>query len=207
VPQRLASRFSFRLECGERLGDVCVALASVDLIRHLRHGRGQPLRVEGFITYAFAPSSNARVRSVTPVRRADEDDRNTVSRVVGKQGGGDFPPRDARHHDVEQDHVGAIGSVQRERLVPVRRLQDAETSRLEIDAAECPHRGMVVDLKVRHLHSAAGSFAIGPTVTTAGLKNCRCREARLGERREHLRQHRRRARGHQIALLRHGRRS
>ena len=77
--------------------------------------------------------------------RRQEDDRQLARGLVTAQLAGDLPAVEVRHHHVEQDEVGQQLSRQLERLLAVARLDRVHPLEAQVDAAEQPDRGLVVD--------------------------------------------------------------
>ena len=88
-------------------------------------------------------------------------------------------PEIARHHDVEQDHVGPIRSDQIERLITVGCLCDSKTGGFEIDTAKRSQRGVIVDDQNVPLHLGGGHLTTKRT-TVSPARALRSRSVVLG---------------------------
>ena len=96
-------------------------------------------------------------RAVAHIRAGrQEDDRNAPRGLVREQPLGDRPPVEHGHHHVEQDRVRERCPRELEAARPVRSLLDGNPFRLEVDPAEEPDRGFVVDdERLDHRRNAA----------------------------------------------------
>src|SRR5919198_1305326 len=77
--------------------------------------------------------------------RGEEDDRDPARLLVEEELLGDAPAVEPGHHHVEEDHVGLLRPGLLEAARAIGSLEDVHALGLEVDPAQKPDRGLVVD--------------------------------------------------------------
>ena len=156
-----------------------LALAALHAGEDVLDERGQLERVERLRDVVNAADVEAAGAVAELGPRGEEDDRDAARRPVEEELLGDAPAVEPGHHHVEEDHVRPLRPRLVEAARAVGRLEDVHALGLEVDPAEEPDRGLVVDYEnLRHpLSLAPPLYPPQRDVIPPGSRSARARAA------------------------------
>src|ERR671931_2037667 len=141
----LSVLFHERAELGELLVPELLALAALHAGENVLDERGRLERVERLRDVVDAADVEAAGAVAELGPRGEEDDRDPARLLVEEELLGDAPTVEPGHHHVEEDHVGLLRPRLLEAARAVGGFEDVHPLGLEVDPAQKPDRGLVVD--------------------------------------------------------------